>query len=517
MFCNMRNILWMLGAIALSGASVADPIDRHGNVVPSDQSGKYALIVLGVQERDRAKDIGLFKVDGEPINIGFFEDNPTELNIEPGFHRIEAMDSERKLITYGLTVEAGYRYVIPFFGVYCSSDAQYAHEIAEANKDRTLNGRTPKEYLDMSRVRNSDSSGRTIVVASKEKDVVVSKRDDPDHRELYRLEAIPTCDSVEDYRYFSNVERLAWIEEQRVRKEADAQRLLAEEKRLAYQQALPSILEKAWACAPVLHTEKVANWKFRQAKNGGQLETKDEAYERLHQALLEFRECQDQADTEQLRRVFIREYVCGYESENSKQGRRLYGNFWPARATPDWEPRSWDWDEFEDTILHEVYLCSDRVSLNHTTYSTEFSKREELRLQGVATLRKAALKAGEIAVANFDDAMLLLEPKQLDQIMASPLLKADNKVYAAEVRIDGNDEHMLRAARGGGRNFIGEWVAVSYAGLKMSKSATKYLKSEMRIGGVVKVIGRYIGNTEYRTIGGEVKVMPILDVMYLGN
>lgn len=472
----VSSYLLILGAIVLTGCGTTGPIDQHGNTVTPEQERKYALLVLGDEENKERGFVDYGYNDSPLLTNYSLKTFPTELNVEPGSHRV-GVNNSGSYLHYELTVEAGLRYVIPKMG-------------------------------DLIRERGE--------ICSTADEIVVSRRDDPNHRELYRLPAKGSI-CYRSFTFMSNEQRLALIEEQRANKEADAKRLLAEEKKLAYQKALPALLEKAWACAPILHTEKVVNWKFRQAKNGGQLETKNDAYERLHQALLEFRECQNQAGTEQLRRVFMREYVCGYVWQGIIDGGPNNRN-WESRDAEDWEPRSWEWDKSEDTILNKVILCDgQRDGLTKTMYTQDFSEHEWPRRQRELALRKVGLKSGEIAVANFDDAMLVLEPKQLDQIMVSPLLKADNNIYAAEVRVDGNDERMLRVARGGGRNFIGEWVAVSYAHLKISKSVTKYLKSEMRIGGVVKVIGRYVGNTEYRTIGGEVKVMPILDVMYLGN
>jgi hypothetical protein len=54
-----------------------------------------------------------------------------------------------------------------------------------------------------------------------------------------------------------------------------------------------------------------------------------------------------------------------------------------------------------------------------------------------------------------------------------------------------------------------------YVYLKITKKTVNFSPESMSIGGTISVIGKYIDNVQYRTVGGEVKTAPIIECLYL--
>lgn len=260
------------------------------------------------------------------------------------------------------------------------------------------------------------------------------------------------------------------------------------------------LIEKAWACDPTLDSRRIVDWKSRQTKSNGQLETIEEGLARLSKTLLEFRGCPNQDDTEQMRKAFIGKYVCGWLTSKDAVYAKRYGKF----------------PEDANVIINDVDLCGS-TGRTMSQYYYDENSHKEARVKSENNARQSQLKAGSVPVSNFKDAFLLLDPKELSGVMNSPLLRPDNALYAAIVTLDMEEgESLLRVKIGGYRHpFLG-WINLSYATLRLTKKTIDYSQNGMRIGGSIKVIGRYVQNKKYKTITGEEKTMPVIEVMYIG-
>lgn len=256
-----------------------------------------------------------------------------------------------------------------------------------------------------------------------------------------------------------------------------------------------ALVEKAWSCDPVIHQDKIVNWKFRETKADGQLESADEGRTRLFRNLLEFRGCPDENGNEQMSKAFIDKYVCAWFSE---------GNWIQSEVINKEIPE----------LISGVQLCTWHVS-SGTDYESDVKFHEGLREKRELEVRKTQLKNGVMPVSSFEDAILFYEPNELRDVMNSPLLRPDNALYAAGVRVDGDEGDLVRVKIGDGRNAFGGWVEVAYAALRITKKTKSYSRSGMRIGGAIAVIGRYVQNKKYKTLAGQWKMMPVIEVMYI--
>lgn len=263
------------------------------------------------------------------------------------------------------------------------------------------------------------------------------------------------------------------------------------------------MIKKMWSCDPILHEEKIANWKLRQTKADGRVESIEEGYARLYETLLEFRGCQNEENIDQLREAFIEKYVCGLKSSNRPISEK------DELDVVNKKPGAIQIAEYEDVIISGFIPCNGPKGKG--AYYLDLKQHE-------AEARQLKVKSGAIPVSSFDDAVLFYKPSELWSVMHSPLLKPDNAIYGAEVILDHEEgKRLLRVKTGGAHNMLGGWVGTAYANIRLTKKTVDYSKRGMRIGGVIKVIGRYVQNMKYKTISGEEKIMPVIEAMYIGD
>ncbi len=139
----------------------------------------------------------------------------------------------------------------------------------------------------------------------------------------------------------------------------------------------------------------------------------------------------------------------------------------------------------------------------------EDEKKQNLRQS--TSLRMAALKSGSAQIENIEDAVLFHGPLlDISAIMFSPLLTPDRAVYGGLIIIDKKeDEKSLLGKR--------DYGVVTYVLLRMTRSTKIFDPKLMRLNSQVGVIGRYVGNFDYRTIAGERKTAPVLEVLFIGD
>ena len=154
------------------------------------------------------------------------------------------------------------------------------------------------------------------------------------------------------------------------------------------------------------------------------------------------------------------------------------------------------------------------------------------------------LREGVIPIADIKDAWLAQERiADLAEVMFSPLIKPDNKIYGAKLVLDsegkggtlrvrwdldafnsiwsspledGTQEGMAKGAMRLSQLRAKYGGAVYYAELNKSSKTTVF-SDNLRIGNSVWVIGRYVANKKYRKVNRTEGTMPVLDVLYIGE
>jgi hypothetical protein len=144
-------------------------------------------------------------------------------------------------------------------------------------------------------------------------------------------------------------------------------------------------------------------------------------------------------------------------------------------------------------------------------YGREAAARAQQAGQTNAAIedRKRLLKSGRVKISSIKDAALYHDPTQtLPAVIQSPLLSPDSAMYRGCAVLDGKEqEEILRAKALRG---------VAYVFLKTSTKTKNFSPSRMRIGETVCLVGRYVGNVKYRTVIGEPKIAPLINVLYFG-
>lgn len=139
-------------------------------------------------------------------------------------------------------------------------------------------------------------------------------------------------------------------------------------------------------------------------------------------------------------------------------------------------------------------------------------QKYDAKLEEIIKVRAELLLAGKLKIESYDDAKLAYKPLILESIALSPLLKADGKIYATRfwLTLEAQEgENLLRAVA------LDALGGKPYVFLRTAKNITTFNSDNLRIGGVLFVLGRYIGNTKYTTIMGATKSAPTLEVMYM--
>jgi hypothetical protein len=141
------------------------------------------------------------------------------------------------------------------------------------------------------------------------------------------------------------------------------------------------------------------------------------------------------------------------------------------------------------------------------------AKAKEEREQIALEERKRKVRSGEVKAANFAEAKLVYAPsEELYEVVASPLLAPNQGYYSGDVLIDAIEKSdLLRGKIVNLRGFDNVYVF-----LRTSNRTTNYVSSnEMRIGALIKVLGRYVDNVKYNTLIGQQKTAPLIEVMYI--
>ncbi|MDO9015102.1 MAG: hypothetical protein Q7U84_10090, partial [Polynucleobacter sp.] len=103
-------------------------------------------------------------------------------------------------------------------------------------------------------------------------------------------------------------------------------------------------------------------------------------------------------------------------------------------------------------------------------------------------------------------------------IMVSPLLTADRKVYGGLVTIDQQqDTGTLLVKIENGISLLSGYQVfeIAYAELKLDSKTKDFATVPLRIGGHIRFVGQYLGNAKYSTVIGSSRSMPVIRVRYM--
>lgn len=159
---------------------------------------------------------------------------------------------------------------------------------------------------------------------------------------------------------------------------------------------------------------------------------------------------------------------------------------------------------------------------------TEQERQSALREQREKETRRAEeekkrlyandLRAGRKPITSTNDAIAYYGVTvNIHNIMVSPFLVPDNKVYAGTVTVDrAEGRGSIIVKLNNVLSYLGnmpEQLPVVYAELKMG-ALKKNFGNPMRAGGQIHIVAQYIGNQDYRTVVGMVKTMPTFKLLY---
>ncbi|MDV6347125.1 hypothetical protein R2083_06305 [Nitrosomonas sp. Is35] len=183
----------------------------------------------------------------------------------------------------------------------------------------------------------------------------------------------------------------------------------------------------------------------------------------------------------------------------------------------------------------EQNLASDfeRIKIEQEQRATEraeeYAKKQEIQKQNDIIEKEKIeleenLKNGTVQPENLQQAKIVFNSKDGENIVISPKLKPDGGLYHLIGTIEKTEESSPE--------FIGKiYVNYAYAALSpklLSRNPYFYVKipakelqetyfNNARINGSVSLIGRYVSNIEYSTTIKETKVAPLFEAVYLDH
>lgn len=252
-----------------------------------------------------------------------------------------------------------------------------------------------------------------------------------------------------------------------------------------------TLIDKGLSCDPIFD---VASSTWARVGN----ESFEDSLERISKSILKFSSCPDQNDNEELRKVFFRKYVSFY------------------MQMPDGPKVDYPFS-YRDVKrnMEEWRYIAKFIRINEDIFEKDKRVKKE---RDTRKIQQSQLQSRTSPVLNFNDAVLLHNPKELLDVMKSPLLIPDKTIYGGNLILDSQDgENSLRVKYGGFNAPLVGWVDIAYATIKITKRTINYSHSGLRIGGQIKVIGRYMKNTKYTTVSGEIKTMPLIELMYISD
>ena len=146
-------------------------------------------------------------------------------------------------------------------------------------------------------------------------------------------------------------------------------------------------------------------------------------------------------------------------------------------------------------------------------------KAKELEQRESERIRINELRAGKIPINNTNDAVDYYNAKSVHNIMISPLLTPDRKVYGGVVTIDQQqDTGALVVKIENGISLLGSYPVkfeIAYAELRLDSKTKNFGTMPLRVGGQIHFVGQYVSNEKYSTVIGSGHTMPVLRALYM--
>ncbi|HZR02673.1 MAG TPA: hypothetical protein VFA81_05835 [Burkholderiales bacterium] len=133
---------------------------------------------------------------------------------------------------------------------------------------------------------------------------------------------------------------------------------------------------------------------------------------------------------------------------------------------------------------------------------------ENAQLQEQRQKRLDDLKTGRATLQSVNDGLLLYKPSNGSGVVLQPKLSPDQKVYVLVGALD----------RAEGKDLVFQMPSnqVSYFIGRLSAGTKQEPGFEPRYNTVVRVLGKYIDNTQYTTVAGTVRTSPVFEIIVMG-
>lgn len=226
--------------------------------------------------------------------------------------------------------------------------------------------------------------------------------------------------------------------------------------------------------------------------------------------------------------------------ENKYVAQRFFGSGW---ASQTWNDNSGEFKECEFLAgarkefdaLSASYLKQAKATEAARENAERQRKLEERKNQEkLAKEQDAAEKArklteikeyrkqllnGSAKIVNFQDASLFyaddnLNFKSVAGVANSPLLSPDGAAYQGKVIIEFQEANGILRCKAMIHQEAGGYTKGDYVFLKTTKNSVKFSADQLKVNGLIKVVGKYVGNVQYTTVIGVQKTAPVLEVIY---
>lgn len=157
-------------------------------------------------------------------------------------------------------------------------------------------------------------------------------------------------------------------------------------------------------------------------------------------------------------------------------------------------------------FMFDMKNAQDRMTAEKQRFENQRSQntRDE---QNAFSERIAAIKSGKTKFKTVAEAQAVYSATPGGRVVTNPLIKPDGKLYTVQMNIDASETESSNSLTLTGTNILtGE---TAYARVKFPKG----IPNGFSVGDSVVIVGKYVANQKYTTIGKQSKTMPVFEIV----
>jgi hypothetical protein len=197
-----------------------------------------------------------------------------------------------------------------------------------------------------------------------------------------------------------------------------------------------------------------------------------------------------------------------YCPEYANQIRQFLDDF--AIASEEWHQQNVEYHQRkreEEAKLAQLKADKEAAARQAKTDRERVEKEREVAARQAKAERTEALRSGQAKVESYGDARLFYQPMEGFQLVMRPKVQPDGKVYEVQGILE----------RVEGSTLLVKFADKHYFFITAKEKQPRDFMKNLRIGGILHVIGRYTSNREYTTVIGATRTAVVFEAISIVN